>query len=83
MPTVTQVFEEARSLPSEQRARLVSKVIAVDMPSSDPDEKELARREEEVRNGRVRRVEVSTVMREARALAGVSGKAPSLKPRKG
>ncbi len=83
MPTMTQVFQEARALPSKERARLVSKLIAADMPALDTDEKELVRREEEVRNGRVRRVEISTVMQEARALAGIGGKVPALKLRKG
>ncbi len=82
MPTMSQVFQEARALPSRERARLVSKLIAADMPGFVTDEKELARREDEVRSGQVRRVKVSSVMREARALAGIGGKASSLKARK-
>lgn len=82
MPTMSQIFQEARTLPSRERARLVSKLIAVDLPDFVTDEKELARREDEVRSGQVRPVKVSSVMREARALAGIGGKAPSLQARK-
>lgn len=80
---MTQVFQEARALPSRDRARLVSKLIAADMPAFVADDEELARREEDVRDGRVRRVEIASVMREARALAGIGGKPPALKSRKG
>jgi|GEM_PF-4985357 len=83
MATMTQVFQEARALPTRDRARLVCKLIAVDQPSFLTDDSELARREEDVRLGRVRRTGVAGVMREARMLAGVHGQPPTLKPRKG
>ena len=81
MPTMSQVFQEARALSSKQRARLVSKLLAEDMPALVTDEAELARRENNVRNGHVARVDVASVMEEARALAGIPGKAPVLKRR--
>jgi hypothetical protein len=76
-----QVFREACALSSKQRARLVSKILAEDMPALVTDESKLARRDGDVRNERVARIEVTSVMKEARALAGIPGKAPTLKRR--
>lgn len=78
---MSQVYQEARSLSSKQRARLLSKLLAEDLPAPSTDEAELARREEEARSGRVVGIEVTAVMKEARALAGIPGKAPALSRR--
>jgi hypothetical protein len=78
---MTEIFREARALRSRDRARLVSKLIAADMPSIVTEDSELARRENDVRNGRVARVDASDVMREARELAGIKGDPPVLMSR--
>ncbi len=81
MSTLTQVFEEARSLPFRSRVRLISKLIAADLPPLMTEEKDLIQREEDARSGR-HSIEVAEVMKEARALAGIKGKPPALKNRK-
>jgi hypothetical protein len=82
MATLTKVFEEARALPSRSRARLISKLLAVDMPNLMTEEKDLAQREDDIRRGRVRRIEVLETMKEARAIAGMGGTPPVLKKRR-
>ncbi len=82
MATMTQVYREARTLSPKERARLVAKLLAADMPAVLTPDDELARREDEVRSRKVRRIEVSSVMSEARSLAGIGGKPAPLKKRK-
>lgn len=82
MATMTQVYREARTLSPKERARLVAKLIAADMPEVVTPDDELARREDDVRSRKVRRIEVSSVMNEARSLAGIGGKSAPLKKRK-
>ncbi len=82
MATMTQVYREARTLSPKERARLVAKLIAADMPEVVTPDDELARRENEVRSRKVQHFEVSSVMNEARSLAGIGGKPTPLKKRK-
>lgn len=82
MATMTQVYREARTLSPKERARLVAKLLAADMPAVLTPDDELARREDEVRSRKVRRIEVSSVMSEARSLAGIGSKPAPLKKRK-
>lgn len=82
MATMTQVYREARLLSPKERARLVAKLIATDLPEVITPNDELARREDEVRNGKVQRVEVSSVMKEARSLAGIGSKPALLKKKR-
>lgn len=82
MATMTQVYREARLLSPRERARLVAKLITADMPKFITPNDELARREDEVRSGKVQRIEVSSVMKEARSLAGIGGKPAPLKKKR-